>query len=236
MQGRNAHPAADRHASGAASRSGGEGRASGYMPALGIVVVMLLIGGLSFVFYRSVYAHNKRLRAIVPGKIYRSGQMTAEGFAEAVREHGIRTIVNLQNDDLDPDVAAGFRSAATIKESELCARLGVRFVAIAPDLVPHSAFPDRRPEAVDQFLQLMDAPDIYPVLIHCKAGLHRTGCLAAVWRMEYQGWTPREAFQEMKGHGFGQFVCDAANDYVSQYVLSYRRGQRFPAGNAARRP
>ena len=34
----------------------------------------------------------------------------------------------------------------------------------------------------------MDDPDSYPVLIHCNAGLNRTGVMVAVYRMEYQGW------------------------------------------------
>jgi len=37
-----------------------------------------------------------------------------------------------------------------------------------------------------------------------------------------------EAYREMKGQGFGPWVCTSANDYVTQYVLSYRRGLRFP--------
>jgi len=86
---------------------------------------------------------------------------------------------------------------------------------------------------VDEFLDLMDRPEVYPVLIHCKAGLHRTGCLTAVYRMEYQGWTPEEAYGELKAHGFGDWVCTSANDYVSQYVLQYRRGIRREAPSAA---
>jgi protein tyrosine phosphatase (PTP) superfamily phosphohydrolase (DUF442 family) len=211
-----------------------QGRAR-LVPAVGIVIVMLLILGLSFVFYRSVYAHNKRLRVVVPGKVYRSGQLTYEGFADAVKQHGFRTILNLQDDFPDPDIYLHFWTYDTIKESEMCARLGVRYVMISPDLVPHGDFPAARPEAVDQFLQLMDDPKNYPVLIHCKAGLHRTGCMAAIYRMEYENWTPREAYQELKGHGFGELMCDSANDYVTQYVLSYQRGKRFPTGTAARK-
>src|SRR5205085_2218282 len=59
-----------------------------------------------------------------------------------------------------------------------------------------------------------------------RAGLHRTGCMAAIYRMEYEGWTPEQAVEEMKTHGFGDVACTAANDYVYQYVLTYRRGLR----------
>jgi protein tyrosine/serine phosphatase len=86
---------------------------------------------------------------------------------------------------------------------------------------------DERPQAIDQFLEVMDKPESYPVLIHCRAGLHRTGMMTAIYRMEYEGWTPRGAFQEMKANGFGEFVCSSANDYVMEYVLTYRPGMRY---------
>jgi protein-tyrosine phosphatase len=63
------------------------------------------------------------------------------------------------------------------------------------------------------------------VLIHCKAGLHRTGILVAVYRMEYEGWSPADAFREAREHGFGNWT--SANEYVTQYILDYRpRRQR----------
>jgi protein-tyrosine phosphatase len=76
------------------------------------------------------------------------------------------------------------------------------------------------------------------VLVHCRAGLHRTGCLVAVYRMEYEGWSARRAIDEMKANGFGEWGCTSSNDYVRQYVLNYRPKLRLttsgepPAGGA----
>ncbi len=189
-------------------------------------VVALLVIVWPIVEYRNVYAFNKRLREVEPGRLYRSGEMTADGFADAVARYKIRTIVNLQDDFPDPNVCRGFWNWSTIKESELCRQLGVRYVLIKPDLISRRRVPAARPEAVDEFLDLMDQDDAYPVLIHCKAGLHRTGVMAAVYRMEYQNWTPDEAYAELQAHGFGAWVGTSANDYVNQYVLQYRRGLR----------
>jgi len=102
----------------------------------------------------------------------------------------------------------------------------VRYVLCEPDLISRQLLPRERPAAIDRFLELLDDDSIYPVLFHCKAGLHRTGLLAAVYRMEYQGWTHFEAYRELKAHGFGDWACTCANDYVKQYVLTYRPGQR----------
>jgi hypothetical protein len=188
--------------------------------------VALVVAAAPVGLYRCVYAYNKRLREIDPGRVYRSGQMSADGFADAVRRLKVRTVVNLQDDVPDPDIDLHFWGGGTVKETELCRQLGVRYVLFKPDLIPLPYTRFRRPETIDDFLELMDDPDAYPVLIHCRAGLHRTGCLAAVYRMEYQGWTPAEAYAEMKAHGFGDWACTSANDYVSQYVLDYRRGLR----------
>jgi tyrosine-protein phosphatase SIW14 len=188
---------------------------------VGLIVVVWPI-----VEYRNVYAFNKRLREVTPDRVYRCGEMNAAGFAETVARLKIHTVLNLQDDYPDPDVANSFWDWSTVKESEMCRRLGVRYALIKPDLIPRSLTPLERPAAVDEFLKLMDDENAYPVLIHCKAGLHRTGVITAVYRMEYEGWTPAEAYRELKAHGFGDWVCTSANDYVNEYVLQYRRGLR----------
>ncbi|MGL4555823.1 MAG: fused DSP-PTPase phosphatase/NAD kinase-like protein [Gemmataceae bacterium] len=171
--------------------------------------------------YRSAWEHTKRLRAVETGRLYRSGQMTADGFEDAVKRLKIRTVINVQDDFPDPVLTKGALGGREI-ESALCARLGVRYVALAPDLQPRRTPGGPRPKVIDEFLAVMDREDTYPALIHCKAGLHRTGVLCAVWRVEYRGWTAGAAFRELRAHGFGDRACTAANDYVRQYVLDYR--------------
>jgi protein tyrosine/serine phosphatase len=191
-----------------------------------LVLVGLLAFGLfgvwPFIYFRIVYDHGKRFREVEPGRVYRSGQMTAEGFTDMVERYGIRVIVNVQDDVPDPDLQMSFWNRATIKESELCRRLGVRYIHLAPDLVAPQDSPEQHPHVIDEFLAVMDEADNYPVLIHCRAGLHRTGVLSAVYRMEYQGWSPAAAFRELRAHGFGEAACTAANEYVWQYVLTWK--------------
>jgi protein-tyrosine phosphatase len=196
--------------------------ARAWKPVVVGVVAVALFAAWPFAYFRYTYAHGKRLREVVPGKVYRSGQLTAEGFADAVKQFGIRTIVNVQDEWPDPDIDLNFWTRETIKEKELCHRLNVNYVHLAPDLVSHDQAGEKPPAVLATFLELMDRESTYPVLIHCRAGLHRTGVLCAVYRMEYQGWTPDAAFRELKAHGFGEFACTAANDYVYQYVLTYR--------------
>jgi tyrosine-protein phosphatase SIW14 len=191
---------------------------------IGCVVVIVAV--VPVVHYRSVYAYGKRLRVIDAGRVYRAGQMTAEGLTDTVHRLQLKTVVNVQDDFPDPDLDLSYWDRRTVKESDLCERLHVRFVQLAPDLVSRRAVPEHRPATIDQFLDLLDDPGVYPVLIHCKAGLHRTGVLSAVYRMEYQGWSREEAYAELRAHGFGDWVSTCSNDYITQYVLSYRSGLR----------
>lgn len=192
----------------------------------GIAVLLTVV---PFVYYREGYNYAKRLREVTPGVFYRSGQLTVAGFTDAVAQYHIRTIINAQDEFPDPDLAISYFGRSTIKETELCRQLGVRYVHLPPDLIPRRQIPAHRPAAIDRFLAILDDPASYPILVHCKAGLHRTGVLTAVFRMEYQGWTQQQAIQELRANGFGEFVSDSGNDYIVQYILSYRRGVREAA-------
>lgn len=191
-----------------------------------IAGIIVIVAVAPIMYYRSTYTEGKRLREVVAGKVYRSGQMTTQGFEKAVKEYGIHTIVNLQEDFLDPDISEGYFTSATIKESALCRQLGVRYMVIGPDLVSRQKVHEKRPQAIERFLAVMDEPKNYPVLIHCKAGLHRTGVMVAIYRMEYEGWDKQAAIREVKKNGFGETGCTEANDYIIQYVLNYRPGLR----------
>ena len=189
-------------------------------------VIVLILTVVPFFYYRWEYTHSKRLRVVTADRVYRSGQMTASGFEEAVDRYQIRTIINLQDEFPDPDIALGYFTRETIKESELCKQLGVRYVFLGPDLISRKRIPHDRPPAIDRFLALMDDPTNYPVLLHCRAGLHRTGVMVGVYRMEYEGWTRVQVIAEMKIHGFGEWPCTTANDYITQYIETYQRGLR----------
>lgn len=178
-------------------------------------------------YYRHSYATAKRLRVVTPGRLYRSGQLTAEGFREAVRRFDLKTVINLQEENKDPFMPEAWLGKPSVRESDLCRSLGVRYVSLdGGELPPPDAPADARPKAVDEFLRLLDDPAIYPVLIHCKAGLHRTGLMTAIYRMEYEDWTQAAAVRELRANGFGDFACTADNLYVAKFVQAYRKGVR----------
>lgn len=185
------------------------------------VAVILGVAAWGTVYFRATYSHAKRLRTVEAGRFYRCGQLTAAGFADAVERFGIRTVVNVQEDVPDPEVWRTFTDRRRVPETEVCRQLGVRYVWLAPDLVPPGRPATERPSVIDRFLEVCDREDAYPILLHCKAGLHRTGLLSAVYRMEYQGWSRLTAFRELRAHGFGDWASTSGNVYVEQYLMRY---------------
>jgi tyrosine-protein phosphatase SIW14 len=75
--------------------------------------------------------------------------------------------------------------------------------------------------SVRKFLQIMDNPENYPVLVHCFAGCHRTGTYIAAYRMEFEHWTKAEALAEIRQAG-----SDVGGSWdVLKYLEQYRPRQ-----------
>ena len=179
-----------------------------------------------YLYYRYTLEHSKRLRPITEGRIYRSGCLTADGFRDAIQKYKIKTVISFWDEDPDPELHANRFSRGTIKESDLCDSMGVYYKFIYVQLLPEHRFGKERLKAVDDFLDMMDDESNYPVLIHCKAGLHRTGVMSAIYRMEYEGWSRSDALRELRSHGFGHFTANTSNEYILQYVMSYQPRNR----------
>jgi tyrosine-protein phosphatase SIW14 len=182
-----------------------------------------MITVVPFVYFRASYAHGKRLRVVTPEKFYRCGQLTSSGFREAIAQYGIKTVINLQDENPDPVLPDGyFHSKPEVPESELCRQLGARYILLNFDLPTRDKAPLEHPKVIDEYLKILDDPASYPILLHCKAGLHRTGLLTAIYRMEYERWPVGEAMRELRANGFGDFAATSANDYIYAFLELYQ--------------
>lgn len=189
------------------------------------LVVLLAVAtfGIPVAYYRYQYTKEKRVRVVTGGKVYRCGQLTKAGFEEVIARYGIRTIINLQDEDADPKLGAGLR------EREFCGQRGVNYHWLPPQLVTEG-----EPETVGRFLEICDDKNAYPILLHCKAGLHRTGTMAAFYRIEYEGWSPGAAMDELMTCGFSLKQCTVKNPYVKNYLVDYvPRAQRYARAREA---
>ncbi len=198
---------------------------------LGILILAAMVS-IPAIYYRSIFAYQKRFHIIREGKIFRSGQLTEEGFREVINRYGIRTILNLQEEAQDPILYHNNFKKSSLRESELCGQLGVDYLFIEFDLLPRNRIPEERPAVIDELLQILDNPKSYPLLFHCKAGLHRTGVLTALYRMEYENWSIGEATRELRNNHYGDAACTTANDYLVEFLEIYQRGiRRIPSSS-----
>ena len=119
---------------------------------------------------------------VKPGILYRSGQLTGDQLSAAVRDFGIKTIVNFQLPGKEME-----------RERTLARALGVSFVNLP---MPGDGFGEEA--QFRKVLELVDDPERRPVLVHCARGTCRTGSAVALYRFERDGWTIQDVAAEMR--------------------------------------
>lgn len=125
----------------------------------------------------------KNFGTVEPGLLYRSGGLTTAAFKGVVETHGIRTVVDLGGFDTDP--------AADRRAQRAAEAMGVRRVVL-----PLSGDATGDPNRYVEALRIITDPAAQPVLIHCSAGAHRTGCAVALFRAVVEGWDDERALRE----------------------------------------
>ncbi len=111
--------------------------------------------------------------------LYRGGQPSSEGF-EKLAHMGIDIVV---------DTGRSKRDETLIKN------LGMAYISL-PWYCP---FP--KDEVFERFIRITRENPGKKIFVHCRLGDDRTGMMIAAYRMGQQGWTAKEAMQEM--HEFG---------------------------------
>lgn len=162
---------------------------------LGSLVTLLVLGGPVF-YWQHHQKHFRNFRVVREGVLYRSGQLSLPALKSVIHDYGIKTVVTFR-DASEPGLAP-----PDLAEEKFCAAQEMNFVRISPRAwwSPDGAIP--ADEGVRAFRAVMDNPANHPVLIHCYAGLHRSGAFSAIYRMEYDHWTNGEAIAEMRANGY----------------------------------
>ncbi|MGQ0553260.1 MAG: phosphatase domain-containing putative toxin [Planctomycetota bacterium] len=116
----------------------------------------------------------KRFTTLVPGRAYRSGELSERRLTAAVRRHGIRSVIDLRR-NLD----------RIEREKQVLQKLGVTHTHLAAKQVP-------QPETLAQFVQILERTE-RPVLIHCRHGSGRARVFGALYMIEFEGWSAERA-------------------------------------------
>lgn len=108
----------------------------------------------------------RNFHAVIPGRVYRCAQPTAAGLEQVVRQHGIRTVVNLRG--------IGVPWPWYLDECRASHRLDVNHedVSFSASRLPAN-------QEVRRLIEVLDRTE-YPILLHCRQGADRTGLASAV--------------------------------------------------------
>jgi len=125
-----------------------------------------------------------RLRAVIPGVLYRGSAPTPKDVLELKNKLGIRKIVSLDEDSGE-------------RISRACKLLGIEQVKL---------YIDHRRMNLYNFLA-QDFKKLFleggPTFVHCLHGKDRTGLASAIVKCKFLGMDPEDAIKEAKSLGFG---------------------------------
>ncbi len=177
-----------------------------------LVILLLIAGPVLYAFHEQSQMRNFRL--VREGVLYRSAQMKLPGLKRAVHDYGIRTVVSLR-DATTPDDRA---------EEEYCRKEEMNFFRLPPRTWDTTNGPAAAEENVRKFREIIADSKNYPILVHCFAGIHRTGAYVAVYRMEREHWTNEEAIAEVKACGY-ENLSDELDilTYLENYQPSWKK-------------
>jgi protein tyrosine/serine phosphatase len=129
--------------------------------------------------------------------IYRGSQPVAEGY-NTLKKMGIKTVINMR---------------ARHSEKEAVESAGMKYVEFSINMLK-----DVKEETVWSIIDAMNDPSNKPLYIHCALGQDRTGIIAAIYRMEVQGWSSSEAEKEMQDFGFNDMWIN-----LKKFVRNYEK-------------
>ncbi len=144
---------------------------------------VVAIVGICLGVYLGYLQVSGNFHTVIDGELYRSAQPSPSELEAYVRQHGIRTVINLRGPE--------GRKSWYETEVATAKRLGLNHVDFAM-----SSTRDVTPEKAAKLVAIMrDAPK--PILIHCKAGADRSGIAAALYSYEIAGQDEETAERQL---------------------------------------
>jgi tyrosine-protein phosphatase SIW14 len=135
--------------------------------------------------------------------LYRGGQPSAVGF-ETLAHMGTGIIV---------DTGRSKRDKALVR------KLGMTYISL-PWYCP---FPKNK--VFERFIEITRENPGKKIFVHCRLGDDRTGMMIAAYRMGQQGWTAKEAMEEMHEFGYRgihHLMCPGLGRYEKNFPKRLR--------------
>jgi uncharacterized protein (TIGR01244 family) len=141
-------------------------------------------------------------------KLYRGAQPKKDGL-KRLAQLGVKTIVNLREDD-----------AQAKREQSEASAAGLKYFS-----VPMNETGRPTDAQVERALAIINDAENQPVFVHCRLGADRTGTIIAVYRISHDGWTSEGAKAEANRHGMHIWETKM-KDYIHDYYLRQQTSKR----------
>ena len=145
------------------------------------------------------------LRAIQPRRSFRAGQMSRQRLESVIRNRGIRTVINLRG--YCPDFE-WYRDECRATHA----------ANVAQEDITLSAIRLPTPSEIRRLIEVLDRTE-YPILVHCRQGVDRTGLAAAVVKLLEPGVSAGEARRQLSlAYGYVPFN---GTEHMRQFLALY---------------
>lgn len=149
----------------------------------------------------------KRWGVVVPGEIYRSGQLTPPMLDKMLKKHGINTVIDMQLNDIhDVNQQAEVQYAA---EHGLTHH---RFGLAGDGTGDVNSYVG----ALATILECQKAGE--PVLVHCAAGSQRTGGVVAFYRLLIEKADPKDVWAELETYDWNATEDWELLNYINKHL------------------
>jgi predicted protein tyrosine phosphatase len=149
-------------------------------------------------FYLYFFVINANFREVITQKVYRSAQPSPTQLRKWVSRYGIRTVINLR----------GNAGKITAQEQAVANELGVKIINIRH--FKSSSLPTK--DTLAKLIQAIETAE-QPILIHCHAGVDRSGTASALAAMAIG----KESYDTAKWQAYvppGPWKRERKNKYV----------------------
>ncbi|GAB4142181.1 MAG: hypothetical protein Tsb009_12320 [Planctomycetaceae bacterium] len=163
------------------------------------LIGLSLLIAIGFTWWKT-YAEDrfvpKRFGVVVPGTIYRSGQISKWQIENVLLKYNIKGIIDFQ----------GFDWNEEHQQAELAVAWKYK---IAVNRFPQSGDGTGNIVHYAEAIRIMSEYEAAgkPLLVHCAAGSQRTGAVVAFYRLLVQKKSPQEALKEM-----ARYDCEPAEN------------------------
>jgi protein-tyrosine phosphatase len=154
-------------------------------------IYLIVAAALAYVGGIALWGHvcrlPKRFAPVVEGRLYRSGEVTPGHLQRLQREYGVGRVISLLSAE----------APVTVAERHTAETLGIEW-----HNVPLPGDGASTPADRQRILALLDEPNAPPTLVHCAAGVNRTGLAVGLYRLHCQHWTLAQVRAELRASGF----------------------------------